>query len=145
MDELLIFRIPSGLYAISINYVKEIIFLQEVTPIPNSAKSVLGITRLRDQIIIVFDLAKFYDMEWEEGDKEKNVVILSSQLEKSTFGMLVGQVYDVRGFDDSEVERLPGNISSSVYSKGVIRTKKGLIISISIDEIIKEVFGLQGF
>lgn len=145
MDELLVFRLPSGLFAIDISYVKEIIFFQEVTSIPNSARAVLGITRLREQIVTIFDLAKFYDIEWEGADTEKNMVILSSPVEKSTFGMVVGQVYDVRKFDCSLIEDLPGNTFSSVYGKGVIRTKKGLIIWISIDGIIKEVFGLQGF
>ncbi|BFT94076.1 MAG: chemotaxis protein CheW [Minisyncoccus archaeiphilus] len=139
MDEVLIFRLPNGLYAIDVAHVKEVISYTKINSVPNMKKSVVGIIDLRGEIITVFSLSRFYDLI-DQDKSEKNIVILHSSVDSERFGMLVNQVYVVREIKEKEFEKLPDFLSSCTYGKGIIKTAKGIVIWIDIVSITEEVF-----
>lgn len=56
MDEVLIFRLPKGLYAIDVDHIKEVISYTQINSVPNMKKSIIGMIDLRGEIITLLVL-----------------------------------------------------------------------------------------
>src|SRR5690625_7918553 len=61
--EVIMFEIGTSIFGINVLKVREIINAMEVTSIPNSHEKVEGIIRLREQVLLVVNLAKDLHIE----------------------------------------------------------------------------------
>lgn len=92
--ELLEFRLAQERYAVEIQYVREVVPLQDLTPVPCTPPFVLGVVHLRGRILPVLDLRKVFELP-EQGltDLHRIVVVRGDGLE---FGLLAEVVVGVR-------------------------------------------------
>ncbi|MEI6148308.1 MAG: chemotaxis protein CheW [bacterium] len=65
-------------YAVESTYVREVLLLREVTPLPCSPDYVLGLINVRGQILSVIDLRVFFGLPRESATRTTTVVILRS-------------------------------------------------------------------
>ncbi len=69
-----VFLLNEVCFAISVDYVQEILRMQEITPLPNAADYVSGVTNLRGQLVQVIDLHKRLDFERPEKTEEARII-----------------------------------------------------------------------
>lgn len=60
--EILEFRLASERYAVETSFVREVLPLRELTPLPGTPPFVLGIVNVRGRILPVYDIKKFFDL-----------------------------------------------------------------------------------
>ena len=92
------FRLGDKNYAFPIEQTREIVELQSVTPTPEVAKHVVGVTNLRGQIIPIFDLQRVLDPD-APASRSRHAVVLE------VGGRLTGCLVD----SVTRVVRLPQN------------------------------------
>ena len=92
--EVVEFMLAYERYAVESRYVREVSYLESLTPLPCTPAFVLGIVNLRGEIIPVIDLKKFFDLP-EKGltDLDKIIVLQSGKI---LFGILADAIVSVR-------------------------------------------------
>lgn len=82
-------------YAVESCYVREVIYVESLTPLPCTPPFVLGIANVRGEIIPVIDLREFFELP-ERGLTDLNKIIVL-QSGKILFSILVDRIVSVRG------------------------------------------------
>jgi len=107
----LCFRVKDGDYGIEINYITEIIEIQEIAPVPNTNFYVKGIINLRGTIVPVIDMrARFNQGEIEFTDRTCIVVLSKDDID---IGLIVDEVQEVMEIPDEDIQPPPQTNSDS--------------------------------
>lgn len=92
--EVVEFTLAYEQYAVESRYVREVSYLESLTPLPCTPAFVLGIVNLRGEIIPVIDLKKFFDLP-EKGLTDLDRIIVL-QTGKILFSVLADAIVGVR-------------------------------------------------
>jgi purine-binding chemotaxis protein CheW len=117
--EVIEFRLAEEHYAIESAYVREVLFLRELTPLPCTPAYVLGLANVRGQILTIIDIRKFFDLP-ERGLTDLNRVILL-QGHGIEFGILADAILDTRTIPLTHIGPAPATFTGirRDYLKGV--------------------------
>jgi len=121
-EEIIIFSIGIGEYGVSINYVKEIIRLPDITRVPNKPSYIEGMFSIRNQLLAVVNLRKLLGMDCKQLDESSRVVIISNG--SFSFGVIVDKVSHVMVVA-KKLFKESSDIASSSYVKGIYNLNKG--------------------
>lgn len=131
--------INNNAFAIDLKNVREIVRMSEITPLPESPPWVLGVTRLRDEVIPLLDGEAILKTGRSEIPlKEKKIAVLHTG-EQRYAGLVVDEIDEVYKFNekDSQELELPGlGISAEV-----IKRDQELFALINIETITKRLEG----
>lgn len=119
------FEIGDGLYAMDINFVREIVEMLPVTPLPGSQESVLGVINLRGEVTTVISINTFLGLSVDTGPAQEKIIIMVPDSTGGTnLGIVVKEVHRVIQVSDSEIEPVRGILSlgSGNFVKGIIKT-----------------------
>ncbi|ETR68818.1 MAG: Chemotaxis protein cheW [Candidatus Magnetoglobus multicellularis str. Araruama] len=129
------FVLSNELYAIELNYVREVYPLKGLTALPCTPPFVSGIINVRSQIVSIIDLKKFFELPDHDTDAKKRVIILhSNQME---FGILADEISGVRSIpaDDIQMSMLTLQGIGSEYIKGVTEQR---IVILDAEKILSD-------
>ncbi|MCK9591547.1 MAG: chemotaxis protein CheW [Methanoregula sp.] len=84
--EVLKFRLANQEYAISMDYIREVILTGEITPVPGTPEYISGICAIRGEIISLVDLREFFKIRGKGLTDLNRVIVISDG--KITFGIL---------------------------------------------------------
>lgn len=131
------FRIGEESYGIPISVVREIVRVPNITAVPNSPETILGVINLRGKIVPVMDLRKRFGLGELRADKKSRILVVD--MESRLFGLLVNSASEVLKIPASEVEPPAGMFSDgeSGYVTGVGKLKNRLIILLDIAKLIQ--------
>ncbi len=119
-------------YALEILKVQEIIGLMQITPVPKTPDSVLGIINLRGKIIPVLDLRSKFELPAVEHDELTCIVVM--QVSEVLVGILVDQVNEVSDLDESHLQEIPeinaGPLSDFMLGVGKIDDRVLMLLAI---------------
>jgi purine-binding chemotaxis protein CheW len=88
------FRLASETYAIEYAFVREVLPLKDITPLPGTPSFILGIVNLRGQILSIVDLRSFFNLPARGlGDLNKVIVIRDDRME---FGILADDILGIK-------------------------------------------------
>ena len=66
MQQYIVFKVLEQKFALSIHAISRIVPLSSITPVPDTADSIMGVMESEEQVIPVIDLAKrFFDKRFE--------------------------------------------------------------------------------
>jgi purine-binding chemotaxis protein CheW len=100
--DLLEFRLSSERYAVECAFVREVLPLKELTPLPGTPSFVVGIANLRGQIVSILDFRSFFGIPAIGlGDLNKFIVVRNDWME---FGILADEVLGVRAIPRAAVQ-----------------------------------------
>jgi len=138
----LTFEVETEVYAIPILKVKEILGFREITPLPQTAPSVVGVVNLRGTIIPVVDLRIRFGLATRPPTKHTSIVVLDLRLHGEPFlmGVVVDRVHEVQVIPAEKISKLAG-LETRVkarYVDGVAETPAGLRILIDVDRVLNE-------
>ncbi|MBT3276187.1 MAG: chemotaxis protein CheW [Spirochaetales bacterium] len=124
-------------YGIDILNVKEIHKTDFLTPVPNTAPFVKGVSNLRGEIISIIDLRTMFSLSTHEaaGDEAEDIIFL--KVEDHLVGVVVDSINDVVGIDSSTIQPphpLFGDINLK-YISGVVEYQEELYIILDTDTI----------
>lgn len=124
-------------YAIDIMKIKEIAKAGRFTYVPNTLPFVLGVYNLRGDIIPIFDLRLFFNIEVEERQEGSLENMLICSIGEQTFGIVVDVIDKVVGIQKATIQPphpLFGDINIK-YIQGVVEVNNRLYILLDIEKI----------
>lgn len=120
----LIFSMASEKYALSIDYLREIILADmNYTEIAGSSEDVLGLITLRDELLLIIDLRKYYGFSAKNDYKNR---ILVASYEGKKIGLLVDEIIDIKNYISKDIEYMSESFQDNKVS-GVIHDNNSLI------------------
>ncbi len=127
----LTFNLGDEIYGIEIQYVTEIIGLQQITKIPEVAEYIKGIINLRGKIIPVIDMRLKFNKEAIEYDDRTCIVVVDTQ--EMVVGLVVDKVAEVLTIDDENIAPPPSYKSGirNRYIHGI--GKIGDVVTLLLD------------
>lgn len=135
MNQYLIFQLNNESYALNLVNIREIIEYKEPSEVPNSEPHVLGMIKIRDEIITLMDSKAILNTN-RNGDLKKGKILIFEN-GKTKIGVVVDEVSSVVTIEDDEIMPSPLigmgiNQDDVSYVKGVINRDNKLIIIIDV-------------
>lgn len=132
----LTFRLDNEYYAFGIGYVQDIISLQDITPVPQTANFVKGVINLRGKVVPVIDLRLLFGMIQAEYHKETCIIIVNGS--KGLIGTIVDTVSEVIDIDENEVDKAPdfGETVNTDFILGMAKVNNEIKILLNIEKIL---------
>ena len=124
--DLVTFRLDGERFAIEARFVREMIHLQHVTPVPDVPDFLLGTTNLRGEVIAVLDVRSFFGVpRGSSQDSAPALVLGESHIE---FALFTDHVEEVSLFRTTDFFDATGAISAlgREWVRGI--TKTGVIL-----------------
>ena len=135
-NRFLIFSMSHEKFALNIDYLQEIILADiDFTSIAGTSDEVMGLITLREEIVTVIDLRKYYG--FASTTKEANRILIISH-EGKKIGLYIDAIIDIKNFYNKDVERMSDSFEGTKVA-GVIHDKDQLI-SFFDDEVLLDIF-----
>lgn len=129
-------------YGIGILKVKEIIGMQDITPVPQTPEFVKGVINLRGKVIPVVDLRLRFGIEATEYTERTCIIVVEIRCESGTvqIGIVVDSVSEVMNIKEEEVEDTPtfGTRLDTDYILGMAKMDGGVKILLEIDRVLSD-------
>lgn len=106
-------------YAVELEWIREVLPVKEVTPVPCSPGFVVGLVNIRGQILSVIDLKEIFALPAEDGSGPGRLMILHT--DEMEVGVLVDRVVGERSLAADEIKAPPPRLKEGRpdYLKGV--------------------------
>ena len=135
------FEIGGQIYAIEVEYVREIVRIVEITPLPNAPSLIEGVIDLRGTVIPVMDLARVLNRG--EGSAGMHARIIVLEIDGLALGVWVDAATDVMTLDADRLEDVPDLAIQAGYDAVrhvVRRDDEAPIMVLSVDRIIESIY-----
>ncbi len=144
--QIVIFNLGKEEFGVNINEVREIIRMEQITKIPNTAEYIEGVINLRGGIIVVIDLAMKLGLPEKENDNNTRIIVI--EVDKNTVGMVVDSATEVLRLKGDQVEPAPAVITQKIdsdYIEGVGILDERLLILLDLAKVLqaKEIEHIQ--
>ena len=133
--QLVTFGIGNEEFAIEILAVQEIVRMMQITDVPQSPPSVVGVVNLRGQITPVVDLRERFGLEPREHSQESRIIVV--EVEGRVLGFIVDNVNEVMQIDAAAVDPAPSVATTvdSAYVRGVGKLDDRLLILLELERL----------
>jgi purine-binding chemotaxis protein CheW len=137
-DRYLTFRIGGEEYGIEIRYITEIIGVQKITEVPDTADYLKGVINLRGKIIPVVDVRLRFGME-EKPHNDRTCIIVVDVL-GSAVGLIVDEVVEVVGIPEENVSEPPKTSKGAHgrYIQGIGKIGESVKILLHAERLLAE-------
>lgn len=148
----LTFAMAEEEYGIGILKVKEIVGMQDITPIPETPEFVKGVINLRGKVIPIVDLRLRFAMAATEYNERTCIIVVEVEADFRTtvqIGIVVDSVSEVSNIKGNEIEDTPafGTELNTNYILGIAKTEGSVKILLDIDSVLsgKEISSVGKF
>lgn len=136
-ERYLVFKMGGAEYALLIDNLREILNANvALTAIAGSNNEIQGMMSLRDELIVVADLRRYYNYEPQFGDKNRIMIV---DRHGKTLGLIIDEIVDIHEFMQSDIDTASSGGHNNQIS-GVIQSNNRLISLIGmelIDTVLK--------
>ncbi|NLD95040.1 MAG: chemotaxis protein CheW [Fibrobacter sp.] len=138
----LTFQIGNELFAFDVLKTNEVLEFSDITPIPGSMESMIGVINLRGKVVPVIDLRKKLKLQEKERTVDTCIIIIETEFneEHVTLGVLVDAAKQVIMLDNSQLEPPPrvGMCINTEYITAIGKRDSTFIILLDSDRIFSE-------
>jgi purine-binding chemotaxis protein CheW len=137
--QLVVFSLGNEEFGVDISDVREIIKLESITRIPNSASYIDGILNLRGKIIVVIDLGRKLSLIGLARNANTRVIV--TEIKGNAIGFIVDNCNEVLRLTGDKIEPAPKIITDKInsdYIQGVGILEGRMIILIDLGKIITD-------
>ncbi|MGI9474911.1 MAG: chemotaxis protein CheW [Rubripirellula sp.] len=130
------FQIADQRYAFRIEQIQEIVILDQITPTPQVAEYVEGVTNLRGAIIPIINLRKLLEMTPRPADSETRTIVVN--VGERTMGCTVDSVSQVIRIPEGRIQPAPDTFTSDGKHDiaGFAKLDDQLVILLDIHELL---------
>lgn len=137
--QMVVFSLSKEEFGVDISEVKEIIRMEEITQIPNTASYIKGVINLRGGIVVVVNLSEKLGFKSKESDSSTRILIV--EIGTLTLGMIVDSATEVLRLNSSKIQNTPKMLNSNVnktFIKGVGILDERMLILLDLKKIFEE-------
>ncbi len=136
--EVLEFIIEGKHYGINVAKVREILPIQEITPIPNSHPCIEGIFMPRDTIITVVNLIRTLGYDAEPRDDNMLIVTNFNNL---NIAFIVNRVIGIHRVSWTDIVKPDSTVNTpgSAVATGIIKHMDNLVIVLDFEKIVEDI------
>jgi purine-binding chemotaxis protein CheW len=136
----LTFHLVQEEFGVRVLKVREIMGIQEITAVPQTAPHIKGVINLRGKVIPVIDLRLKFGLPPEEYGQRTCIIVAQVQGESGPIqmGVVVDGVSEVLNLAASEIEDTPdfGDGAAGQYLLGMAKVKGKVKILLDIDKVL---------
>lgn len=135
------FEVKEQIYAIEVEFVREIVRLMEITPLPNAPRLIEGVIDLRETVIPVLDLARSLNRGKASSGMQARIVVV--EVDELVLGLWVDAATDVLTLDTRQLEDVPDLATQAGYQavRNVVRREDGPpIMVLAVDKLVEDLF-----
>jgi purine-binding chemotaxis protein CheW len=127
-------------YGISIQKIKEIIGIMDITNVPRSPAFIKGVINLRGKIIPVMDLRLKFELTGKEYNQRTCIIVVELNFADMTrlMGIVVDTVSEVVNIQKSDIELPPqyGSLVDTSFLTGMGKVKGKVVLLLDIDQVL---------
>jgi purine-binding chemotaxis protein CheW len=135
------FEVHGRMYALDVSQVREIVRLQEITPLPMAPSLIEGVVDLRGAVVPVIDLGRILGGERTSETNQARIAIL--EIDGLVLGLCVEAATDVLSLDATALEDVPDLASHAGYDaiRHVVRRPDSApVMVLSLEHILENVY-----
>jgi len=135
----IVIRLGVEQYGIDIQYVDNIVRMQNITRVPKVAKYINGVINLRGEVIPVMSIRLKMGYEVDEFTKNTRIIILKLE-QHGTIGIIVDEVKEVVTLANEEIEKFSfdNKDEKSAWLSGIGKFNNQLISLLDLNAVIAE-------
>ncbi len=136
MDQLVVFKLGSEEYALSILQVQEIKKMTDITRVPNTPSYITGVINLRGSVLPVIDLKNRLGLPAAEYDDDTRIIIVKT--DDIVVGLIVDFVTEVMMIDKTQIDAAQTVVTGETgkYVSGIGKYNGRLIILLNLTAIV---------
>lgn len=138
---LIVFRIGTEDYALSMDQVQEVVKMPKIARIPQTPEYIEGVGNIRGNVYAILNLAARFGLQANEDSSESEhryAIVIQSEVYK--MAVAIDDVPDTIIIDQDEIGSaahiVKHSVHDDIYIKGVVKKGQKLIIFIDITEMI---------
>lgn len=137
--EILEFAIEGKHYGINVAKVREILPIQDITPIPNSHPCIEGIFMPRDTIITVINLIR--TLGFGDGDPLGNDMLIVTNFNNLNIAFIVSKVIGIHRVSWTDIVKPDATVNTpgSAVATGIIKHMDNLVIVLDFEKIVEDI------
>jgi purine-binding chemotaxis protein CheW len=135
------FEVNEQIFAFEVSYVREIVRVQEITPLPNAPSLIEGVVDLRGAVIPILDLARV--LETVVGDRGDQARIVVLEIDGLVLGLCVDAATDVLTIDAHRLDDVPDLATHAGYDavRHVLRRENDKpVMVLSLENLVENVY-----
>lgn len=127
-QQVVIFRVGEGSYALAIDTVREVVQWSPPSPVPDAPPAVEGVLDLRGEVIPVFEVARLLGTRRSTPDQEARILIADVNGQQA--GLVVDDVTDVLTVTPEMVTPITRLLKSGLTptAAGILRLEEGRLV-----------------
>ncbi len=134
--QFIVVNIGTEQYGVDINYIDNIVRMQNITRVPKVPSYLRGVINLRGEVIPVMSLR--IKMGLEPDDVTKNTRIIIIKMNHESIGLIVDSVKEVVNINMNEVEKVSFDNREDSFVLGIGKQEKGLISILDLAAVLQE-------
>lgn len=137
LTEYLAFRLDTGVFAVAIGRIGEILRVPPVTPVPRSPDFVMGIVGVRGRVLTVLDLRCKVRLGAPPPTRHARILVVPAG-SSDPVGLYVDEVLQVHRLADSEIEPATKALGSDAgeHVAGIARIGETLVVVIHLEPFL---------
>jgi len=131
------FRVDRECFGITIEKVKEIVKVPDITPVPDTPDFMEGVINLRGRIVPVIDMRKRIGAPPAERGKSNRALILEVEGGRQ-IGLIVDSASEILKLSEDAIEKPPDMVASAGadYVTAVGKCEDGLIVMLDLARLL---------
>ncbi len=136
--DMLIFKINNQSFGINVFKIREILTYREVTKIPHSHPSVIGMAYIRGDAMSVIDTRKAIGMG-DMGKRTPDTRIIVTEYNQSTQAIIVDSVDTIHHTNWDETSPPPSSIGKNSFLTAVAEVNKEIVGILDVERILSDI------
>lgn len=136
--EVLLFSIDNKIYGIEIQYVTEIIGVQQITVVPKVPTYIKGVINIRGKVIPVMSVRNRFGIEERDFDERTCIIVVS--FNGVAVGIIVDRVKEVFNARPKQISNTPDfkNVNKNRFIRYIINANDEVKLLLDIKTLITE-------
>ncbi len=141
--EILVFRLGATPFGINVAKVREIIQPCKTIAIPYAPDAIAGSFKIRDEILTLINLGRYFDMEGDDARQDRGMIIVV-EFNNIRCGVLVDQVDRIHRLSWDQIQSpSPYLADLQVPLTGMVNLDSKTILITDFETVIGEILGVQ--
>lgn len=135
------FEVKDQICAIEVEYVREIVRIMQITPLPDAPALIEGVIDLRGAVIPVLDLVRVLNRGTASNGMDARIIVL--EVDDLVFGLWVDAATDVLALDVHQMEDVPDLARHAGYDavRNVVRRAgQPPIMVLAVDRLVENIY-----
>ena len=137
--QFIVIKLGSEQYGIDIQYIDNIVRMQNITRVPKVAPYLRGVINLRGEVIPVMSIRQKMGLTVDEITKNTRIIILKLE-QHGTIGIIVDEVKEVVTLNNSETEKVTydNKEERTSFISGIGKEDGNLISLLDLNAVVAE-------